>query len=66
MTRIEYERLSGITYEQELEILAEIYRLALESYRKRKENPAADQSVRGNSDGTKTKGDSADAQIIPE
>jgi hypothetical protein len=35
MTRIEYERLSGITYEQELEILAEVYRLALESYRKR-------------------------------
>jgi hypothetical protein len=40
MTRIEYERLSGITYEQELEILAEVYRLALESYRKRKKEAA--------------------------
>ena len=40
MARIEYERLSGITYEQELEILAEVYRLALESYRKRKQKAA--------------------------
>jgi hypothetical protein len=37
MARIEYKRLSGITYEQELEILSEVYRLALESYRKRKQ-----------------------------
>jgi hypothetical protein len=40
MARIEYERLSGITYEQELEILSEVYRLALESYRKRKQKSA--------------------------
>ncbi len=37
MARIEYERLSGITYEQELEILAEVYCLALASHRKRKQ-----------------------------
>jgi hypothetical protein len=36
MARIDYERLSEITYEHELEILAEVYRLALESYRRRK------------------------------
>jgi hypothetical protein len=40
MARIEHERLSGVTYEQELEILAEVYRLALESYRKRKQKAA--------------------------
>jgi hypothetical protein len=65
MTRIEYERLSGITYEQELAILAEVYRLALESYRKRKENPVASPSERGKHDGT-TKEDSADESIIPD
>jgi hypothetical protein len=36
MTKNEYERLTGINYEQELEILAEVYRLALASHRKRK------------------------------
>jgi hypothetical protein len=36
MARLEHERFSGITYEQELAILSEVYRLALESYRKRK------------------------------
>jgi hypothetical protein len=40
MSRIEHERLSGVTYEQELEILAEIYRLALKSYQNRKKEAA--------------------------
>jgi hypothetical protein len=40
MAKIEYKRLSGITYEQELEILAEVYRLALESHRRRKQEVA--------------------------
>jgi hypothetical protein len=48
MNDMNYEqRRSGVTYEQELEILAEVYRLALESYRKRKQQfteraPASD------------------------
>jgi len=33
---IHEQRRSGLTYEAELELLAEVYRLALESYRKRK------------------------------
>jgi hypothetical protein len=37
MAKIGYERLAKITYEQELAILAEVYRLALASYRKRKQ-----------------------------
>ena len=34
---IREQRRSGLSYEQELELLAEVYRLALELYRKRKE-----------------------------
>jgi hypothetical protein len=41
MNKVSYEqRRSGVTYEQELENLAEVYRLALESYRKRKQRSA--------------------------
>ena len=41
MNKVSYEqRRSGVTYEQMLEILAEVYRLALESYRKRKQRSA--------------------------
>ena len=37
MQKIIHEhRRSGLSYEAELELLAEVYRLALESYRKRK------------------------------
>jgi hypothetical protein len=36
MQKITYKQQPGITYEQELELLASVYRLALESYRKRK------------------------------
>jgi hypothetical protein len=35
MRRIPYQQQPGITNEQELELLAEVYRLALESYRKK-------------------------------
>jgi hypothetical protein len=63
MTRIEYRRLSDITYEQELELLAEVYRLALESYRKRKQE-AADGSG-GEDNGRKELDDSPARGIIP-
>lgn len=33
---IHEQRRSGLSYEAELELLAEVYRLALESFRKRK------------------------------
>jgi len=36
MQKITYQQQPGITYEQKLELLASVYRLALESYRKRK------------------------------
>ena len=36
MRRIPYQQQPGITNEQELELLAEVYRLALESYRQHK------------------------------
>jgi len=37
MEKIVHEqRRSGLSYEAELELLAEVYRLALEAYRKRK------------------------------
>jgi hypothetical protein len=48
MNDISYEqRRSGVTYKQELEILAEVYRLALEPSRERKQtaverSPASD------------------------
>jgi hypothetical protein len=64
MARIEYQRLSGITYEQELEILAEVYRLALESHRKRKQKADEPTPEPDGRDRTKVKGDSADARII--
>ncbi len=34
---IHEQRLSGLTYEAELELLAEVYRTALELYRKQKQ-----------------------------
>ncbi len=48
---------------RELDALSAIYRRAIERYQEK--NPAADQSARGNSDGTEVKGDSANADIIP-
>jgi hypothetical protein len=36
MRGITYKQLPGVTYEQELDLLAQIYALALDSYRKQK------------------------------
>jgi hypothetical protein len=36
MREITYKQLPGVTHEQELELLAQIYALALDSYRKQK------------------------------
>ena len=35
MREIDYKKSPGITHEQELELLANVYRLALESYREK-------------------------------
>ena len=65
MREIAYkQRHSDMTYEQELEILAEVYRLALESYRNRKVKAAEPTPEPDGRDGTKVQGDSADAPII--
>jgi hypothetical protein len=60
MQKITYQQQPGITYEQELELLASVYRLALESYRKRK---AAEQSGRDDTEG-RSDGFRADEAII--
>jgi hypothetical protein len=36
MREIDYKQSPGITHEQELELLANVYRLALESYREKR------------------------------
>jgi hypothetical protein len=64
MREITYKQLPGVTYEQELELLAQIYALALESYRKRKQE-AADGSGSENN-GRKELNDSPARPIVPE
>jgi len=61
MKKMTYQQQPGITYEQELELLASVYRLALESYRKRK---AAEQSGRDDTEGRLDEF-RADEAIIP-
>lgn len=36
MREVDYKKPPGITHEQELELLANVYRLALESYREKR------------------------------
>lgn len=64
MREITYKQMPGVTHEQELELLARIYALALESYRKRKQE-AADGSG-GEDNGRKEMNDSPARHIIPE
>ena len=52
---IHEQRRSGLSYEAELELLAEVYRLALESFRKRKNEeggsaPAPEDAMKGTKD----------------
>jgi hypothetical protein len=63
MREITYKQLPSVTYEQELELLAQIYALALDSYQKQKAaRPAPEPDDR---DGTKSKEDSAN-DILPD
>jgi hypothetical protein len=57
--RITYDQHSNSTPQTELSALANIYRLVVESAKK-KAAPAS-----GPSDGTKTEGDSADVSSLP-
>ena len=52
MREIDYKKPPGITHEQELELLANVYRLALESYREKKGGcPTAPDDADGRSNG---------------
>jgi hypothetical protein len=62
--RIVYTSHPGITLEQASDTRACVWAFVFQCYESKK-NPAAGQSVRGDSDGTKTKEDSAYAEIIP-
>jgi hypothetical protein len=62
MQKITYQQQPGITYEQELELLASVYRLALESYSKRK---AAEQSGLTTSCPEQLQGDQAKKKSDP-
>jgi hypothetical protein len=49
---IHEQRRSGLSYEVELELLAEVYRLALESYREKQEAERAEtRHLQGGTDG---------------
>ena len=63
--RIVYTPHPDATPETEASALASAYRFLLDRHAKAEKNSAADQSVRGNSDGTETKENSACASLIP-
>ena len=62
MRQIIYKHLPGVTYEQELEVLAQIYARALESYRRRRQE-AADGS--GGDDARKEDQNVSGESIVP-
>ena len=64
-SRIVYTPHPEATPETEASALASVYRFLLDCHAKAKKNPAAGQSMRGDSDGTEIKEDSARASSIP-
>jgi hypothetical protein len=65
MREITYKQLPSVTYEQELELLAQIYALALESYRKQKAVRPAPESDGRNAAKESSRDDCDATRIIP-